>query len=493
MFCTLTTCAGCRRAPRSAERFLPCSFASGGFHLGGRYFVPCFSGYHPSCIRAGSPFSSRRQEGKDLVFPKVEYWPNYVCELCMVRAQLGRELGHAGDRWLMQLERVRMLDMAHSTAPSTLAGYQSQLRKVKRFEDCHPGLRVLRTSHLLSPPVGPGITLAWTELHTSVQVLPARGSWETRTPVFNSVRQIRSAVSNYLSWDLIQTCPDTNYFDRRRHHVGPCKVTDTGGYTLFSKGLSHRIGNNPRQSTALLGRHVCGLDNWLDEEYARSNHLPDKLSWTLAGLANVILWLGWLRGGEAFGINQKDVRLILPRDGPAHDLPERVGAILIRMIEDKTHKDYEFDVVISFRCRTGLCAGKWLRRAQALGLWDPSVNAPLFRHPSGKPWTSYFYRHRYLYPGLRLLRERGDPFLARFDGSQPHLSFDYAFWSLHCYRRGARTHCQRSQPDRKHTKATKAQVYEHARWHMKAGSEDIDVTYRAWTLYDKLRITLLCH
>ena len=455
--------------------------------------MACRYGYHPKCLRAGEPFTSRQKNNEGLTFPNVEIWPNFVCEMCTVRAQLNRELGHPGDRWLIQLERMRLLDLAHSTAASTLVGYQSQLRKVKRFERAHSGLQVLPSSTLLHPPVGPTVTLAWVELDTSVRVLPARGSWGPRTPVFNSVRQIRSAVSNYSSWDLVQSHPEENYFDDHRHHLGSCKVTDSGGYTMFSKGLARRIGNNPRQATALLGRHITELEKWFDSNYRRARTRAGREKWALAGLAHALLWLGWLRGGEAFGISQEDLQRILPREGPAFDLPNGVGALLLRMLKDKSNREYSFDIVMAYRCLTGFSAGKWLARAEGLGLWDPTSPDLLFRHPSGKAWTSHYYRHHFLYPGLRHLQKEGDVFLAKYDGSRPDLTLEYAFWSLHCYRRGARTHCQRANPDRRHKKASKVQVYEHARWRGKVGGEDIDVVYREWTLYDKLRITLLSH
>lgn len=461
--------------------------------MGQLSFRPCRCGYHPKCLRAGPPFTTRQKGTEGLVFPNVEIWPNFVCELCTVRAQLDRELGQPGDRWLLQLERMRLLDLAHSSAPSTLLGYQSQLRKVRRFERAHSGLTVLPTTTLLHPPLGPAVTLAWVELDTSVQVLPARGSWSTRNPVFNSVRQIRSAVSNYASWDIIQTLPERNFFDDNRHRIGDCKITDTGGYSMFSKGLSRRIGNNPRQATALLGRHVTNLEKWFDSNYRRARTRSARRKWALAGLAHVILWLGWLRGGEAFSVQQNDLRRILPKDGPVWDLPPGVGALLLRMLKDKSNRDYSFDIVMAYKCLTGLYAGKWLARVEGLDLWDPTSSELLFRHPNGSAWTSHYFRHHFLYPGLRVLQQAGDAFLSRYDGSQPHLTLEYAFWSLHCYRRGARTHCQRPQADRAHKKASKVQVYEHARWRGKVGGEDIDVTYREWTLYDKLRITLLSH
>ena len=262
---------------------------------------------------------------------------------------------------------------------------------------------------------------------------------------------------------------------------------------MFSKGLSSRIGNNPRQSTALLGRHVASLEAWFNRQYLHADSVQERSLWALGGLAHCLLWLGWLRGGEVFGLLQCDLQVILPDDGPSFDLPRRVGAILLRMVRDKTNRDSSYDIVLAYSCLTGLSAGKWVSRVDDLGLWDPTSPAPLFRYPPGRSWTSHFYRHRFLYPGLRHCQQMGDPFLSRLDDSQPHLTLDYAFWSLHCYRRGARTHCQRSQPDRRHKKATKVQVYEHARWRGKVDREDIDVRYREWTLYDKLRITLLSH
>ena len=392
----------------------------------------------------------------------------------------------------MQLERVRILDTVHSWAQSTLSGYQSQIRKVTRFERAHPGLSVLPRTVLSLPPTGSSVTLAWVELDTSVRTLPARGSLRERNPVFDTVRRIRSAVSAYSTLDMVQVAPDGNYFDKGTHRVGPCVPTDSGGYTLFAKGLSSRIGNNPRPATALLGRHVASLDAWMDSECQRAGG-PARRSWALAGLASCLLWLGWLRGGEAFNIIQSDLRYILPTNSAECDLPDGVGALIIYMGEDKTHRSTSQELVIAYRCLTGLSVGKWFQRVLSLGLWDPLATEPLFRHPNGTKWTSYYFRERFLYPGLDLLRQRGDPFLHRYDGTALERTLRYAFWSLHCYRRGARTHCQRSQPDRRHRKASKVQVYEHARWKLSGPPAEIDAVYRDWTLYDKIKITLLCH
>ena len=407
-------------------------------------------------------------------------------------AQLGRPLGHPGDRWLLQLERVRILDTTHSWADSTIAGHQTQLRKVSRFERAHPGLAVLERAKLPRPPTGQFVTLAWVELDASVRSLPPRGTLLSRNPAFDSVRRIRSAVSAFSSLDVMQSDSNANFFDRGTHRRGRCIPTDTGGFTLFSKGLSARIGSNPRPSTALLGRHVTGIESWLEARH-QSSHGTERHQNALAGLAHCFLWLGWLRGGEAFGILQSDVSCVLPTSAAECDLPLGVGAIIIHMAQDKTHRSTSQELVIACRCLTGLSAGEWLRRVISHSLWDPDSAEPLFRQPNGTVWSSHFFRHRFLCPALAHLRAQGDPFLSRFDGSSRELTLAYVFWSLHSCRRGARTHCQRSNPDRRHHKATKAQVCEHARWQLQGPPCEIDAVHRDWTLCDKLKITPLCH
>ena len=87
-----------------------CSFADSGFPFSdGRLARPCKSVYHPLCIRAGLPFSSRRKNSGGLTFPDVVVWPTFVCEACTVRAVLDRELTGADDWKLMCFERMRLL------------------------------------------------------------------------------------------------------------------------------------------------------------------------------------------------------------------------------------------------------------------------------------------------------------------------------------------------------------------------------------------------
>ena len=114
----LKRCAGCLRRlsthPRGRRRkelILQCAYAKTGFQR----FAPCRGVYHASCIKVGPPFRSRRSNNDGLAFPPVHHWGCFICKACTVRAVTGREL-HPSDRYLMCLERVRLLDIAWSWA-----------------------------------------------------------------------------------------------------------------------------------------------------------------------------------------------------------------------------------------------------------------------------------------------------------------------------------------------------------------------------------------
>jgi hypothetical protein len=58
-----------------------------------------------------------------------------------------------------------------------------------------------------------------------------------------------------------------------------------------------------------------------------------------------------------------------------------------------------------------------------------------------------YFRRTYLYPALETQRLAGDPDLVAFDGG-PGNSNPSTFWSLHCYRRAARTQVSLSSEGR---------------------------------------------
>ena len=64
------------------------------------------------------------------------------------------------------------------------------------------------------------------------------------------------------------------------------------------------------------------------------------------------------------------------------------------------------------------------------------------------------------YPLLHVQRLAGDKFLAPFDGSSPKNTIEFKFWSMHSFRRGARSHVSRKRPECIR-KATDLEVKEH--------------------------------
>jgi hypothetical protein len=487
---------GCHHGHSLNQTTLRCSFADSGFEFSdGRRARPCKTAYHPSCIRAGLPFTSRRKNSGGLVFPDISVWPSFVCEACTVRSVLDRELVGADDWKLMCFERMRLLDMAHCWAEGTHKVYQSKIRFLRRFEATF-GVKVLSAQPLTRPPIGDEIPLTWAMLSYSLQ----QGRRKTTdghymTLSYSTVRQLRSAASQYMAWDMMVRFPGKVYMDQSKRLIQqPCRATDSFGATMFASGFKARIGDESRPSVALLDRHVRWLDNDLNQRYeaARTDEVRNEIA--KAGLANLSLWLGWLRSAENFELEWRSVKVVEPADGPSVDLPRGCGIVQYYMQpETKTMRSQTADVVMAFKTLSGYRLGRWVHRVRSTsGLgpeWSEDTSL-LFCHPDGSPWTSEYFRYRYLYPALEAQRVEGDALLRAFDGS-PGNSIPEKLWSLHCYRRGARTHVSRgSRMLARYRRASAEQVYEHGRWRRQRSGENVDVMYREWLIRDRIKITL---
>ena len=176
------------------------------------------------------------------------------------------------------------------------------------------------------------------------------------------------------------------------------------------------------------------------------------------------------------------------------DLPPNIGVCFLDLGHGtKTSRGFHAKVIVAYESLSGLSLGRWIKLASRYcGVTDmASDDRPVFTHPSGKPWTSKYFRRTFLYPALERQRQEGDAFLRAFDGT-PGNTIPRKFWSLHCYQRGARTHSTKGGKSGTR-QATKDQVYEHGRWCRRRSAEAIDKQYDEWTLEDRIRITLFCH
>jgi len=309
----------------------------------------------------------------------------------------------------------------------------------------------------------------------------------------DTVRKLRSAMSQFETLSLLVTEPGRIVADQHQVWINDCRLTDSYSLALFMTGMGSRIGSNSSPSIALLDRHVRWLDNDLNRRFLMSgSDSTSRWDLALAGFANLILWLGWLRSGETFGLTWNTIEAIQPQDGPSVDLPANVGALLLRLQpETKSSRLRTADVILAYKTASGLSVGKWFHRARREQFRvDRDRSLPIFRVRSGRPWTSHYFRHKFLYPALEDQRQNGDPFLSAFDGS-PGNTIPEKYWALHSYRRGSRTSSQRSNPLCRR-KASDAEVYEHARWRRRRAGEATDVLYREWTVRDRVKLTLFC-
>lgn len=419
-----------------------------------------------------------------------------MCELCTVRAVLDRELGALGDHRLLGLERMRLLDLAHSWSVRTHVQYQAKMKYVRNFERLHPGLVILRTPEPVHPSRGSEIPLMWAEEAYSLRPSTARaGRLDPSAHVsYGTIRQLRSAVSQFYTISMLSEQSGGLRLDQqRRLHLGQGRLTDDAALTYFTRGFSARLGTDTQPSMVLLDRHVRFMNQEFEAHYRNSHTGSSRRYWARAGLANLLLWLGWIRSGELFGLTGQDIQVTLPSDGPRKDLPAGMGCLLLRLREEtKSDRTRRADVPIAYETASGYAPGVWLARLSANLPGGVSDGRPLFTQDDGTLWDSYYFRHTFLYPSLYRQQAAGDAYLRAFTG-QGSNSIPAKFWSLHSWRRGARTHCARANNPGCLRKATTAEIYEHARWRRKRASEAIDMIYLDLPLLDRLKITYCCH
>ncbi len=491
----LNYCVGCKFSTLHKPGTLRCHFATKGFALGKGWARPCHSSYHAGCFRVGPPFRSRLSDDKGLYLTPAmtAFMSLFICECCTVRKTLGRELTHQhSDRGLLALERMRILDMAHHWAPSTMGVYQSKLRVLQRFAADFK-VPILSIPKLSAPPTTDAIPIMWAQQYYSLQKRARErfrefDSSDDGLVCYGTTRQLRSAVSVHETWVTMLSNPGQVLLDKgddRPKLVAGCRATDEMPYTLMSRGMEKRLGRKSRQVAALLDRHIRWIDKYCEDLYIAAmsdGHHDNLVEICMVGCFNLFAWLGWFRGGEVLGINWDDCHITDPTDSASQDLPTGVGAILLQLLEEtKTERTFRADVPIAYTTYSGLSPGKWLIRLRvALGK-DPNPDTwvgdatPLFCDAAGTRWTSAFYRKTYLIPYLDRQSKEGDTYLQGFSNLAD------AFWSLHCYRIGGRSHVSVHRPLCAR-KANIEETNEHGRWKVKRNNETMAEQYRHWTL-----------
>jgi len=396
---------------------------------------------------------------------------------------------------LLALERARLVDMSHSWAQSTIGQYQTKIRVVRRFESRFD-IRILGPAEpLIRPPTSPAIPIMWAQQYYALR--PGRGQSKLTNEGFVSfatARGLRSAASQYAAWDLQIRDPHAamDALNRPIPNLGSLP-TDNLAYTYMTSGMSRRLGEESHPSHALLERHVHWIDTRLDKLFRAATTDETRAELARAATANLIAWLGWLRAHEVFSFTWRDMTVVEPPDGPTLDLPVGTGAVLARLLpETKSSPTVTADLYMAYTAASGLSLGLWLHRLRAaLGYHEiPSNWEHLFIHKDGRIWNSHYFRTTYLLPFLHIQRMGGDAHLKPFDGITGK-TLEEAFYSMHSYRRGARTAVSRTR-EPPYRKATPDEVDEHGRWRVKRKNMKMPQLYLAWDTLERLAITLFC-
>jgi hypothetical protein len=223
--------------------------------------------------------------------PVMVVEPTFICELCQVRAILGRELQHERqDIQLLGFERMHIIDCRSSWQQGTLSKYGGRLKYLQAFEKRFQ-CSILAPTPIKAPPVTPAIPLQWAHLDFSLR------SNQVGEPVkYGTIRQLRSAANMYYMVDSQLAFPQQTMKTKSRisihlHVVPP----NSAMLTFASKGMERHLGSNSKPSWALSHVHIQWIDDCLNEAWKQAPTPLDRHNLAIAGFANLMFYLGsWL-------------------------------------------------------------------------------------------------------------------------------------------------------------------------------------------------------
>ncbi|MGH7974465.1 MAG: hypothetical protein ACREBR_02970 [bacterium] len=482
---------GCNAYLTTTEPHHRCLFYDKGFIWKDFQYQGCRTAYHADCIAVGPPFRTRLNIGtRGTQYPPVMAMCSFVCEACTVRVHLGRELTSSpSDNALLMLERMRMIDAAHSRAPSTLIKTRQGISRLKRFEKLF-GFQFLPTLSIKTPPWSPSIPIFWAIEHYTLQ---SSSRDPSGTIPFNTARGLRSAAAAFFSWELALFYPSQVHRDRDRRVLHPSGVSPTDDLmsSFTASGFSRRLGTESRPSVALLHRHILWNQEFRHDQFRHMSDPAGRYICAAAAVVELISFLGWLRGSEVFSLNWEDIQVFPPRQSARFGLPEGAGVVLLRLRPStKSDPTKTADVVIAYRTQGNLELGVWLSRLRSEAKTFGWTTGPVFRHEHGRRWDSrYFLRHisSRCSRSNRLLETHYFGFLMDLQAILSRRR------SIRCTPIVAAVVPMCPVNDQVFPElAHKGEILEHARWRTRhTGCEDMPLHYQEWTVEDRLYITYL--
>jgi hypothetical protein len=118
---------------------------------------------------------------------------------------------------LVRFERMRLIDMANAWSKGTHSQYQGKLSMIRNFEARHE-FGILRPSRILQPPRSVDIALMW--VHEAYSLRASLRSATRSTVSMATIRQLRSAASQYLGWEMMLANPSATILDPQNQVLG---------------------------------------------------------------------------------------------------------------------------------------------------------------------------------------------------------------------------------------------------------------------------------
>jgi hypothetical protein len=264
----LNNCVGCERYNTPEENSHSCLFREIGYELDGTFFSPCENKYQSECIDVVKHFKTRLvRDTLGLQYPAAMTRFPLICEACTVRAVLGRELTWTfGDMQLLMLERMRLVDMAHTWASSTLQGTARYLGRLSNLGQKY-GIELSPKAPITQPPRSAVIPFLWGVLEYTLQTSRKKGGGIK----YNTARSLQSEASAYHLWKKMLQFPVHMYRDRDNNvggasHLSP---TDSSIATLGNKGMMRHMDTEsrpqlPSDTAMLLSTNNSGGGNIMD-------------------------------------------------------------------------------------------------------------------------------------------------------------------------------------------------------------------------------------
>jgi hypothetical protein len=169
-------------------------------------------------------------------------------------AVLGWELTWtSSDIQLLMLEHMRLIDIVHAWASSTLQGTARHLGRLRNFGQKY-GIDLFMAAPITQPLQSAVIPLLLGVLEYSPDI-PEDGGGVN----YNTARSLQSAASSYHLWEKMLQFLSHMYRDRYNNVSGASHLSPMDSFitTLGNKGMIRCLGTEIRPPVALRYSHVA--------------------------------------------------------------------------------------------------------------------------------------------------------------------------------------------------------------------------------------------